>query len=100
MLSPFDETVGNLSVAQKEVNSKMSKVRVSVEWSNAQVINYYKALDVKSNLRVGTQPVGQMYRVGILMTNCITCIRGGNTGSDYFNVRPPDIKEYLSMLRN
>ncbi|ETL78086.1 hypothetical protein L917_21052 [Phytophthora nicotianae] len=40
MLSPFDETVGNLSVAQKEVNSKMSKVRVSVEWSNAQVINY------------------------------------------------------------
>ncbi|ETP45982.1 hypothetical protein F442_07710 [Phytophthora nicotianae P10297] len=100
MLSPFEGAVGNLTEAQKDINSKMSKVRVSVEWSYAQVVNYWKTLDVKSNLRVGTQPVGQMYRVGILMTNCITCIRGENTASDYFSVKPPDNREYLRTNRN
>ncbi|ETI30415.1 hypothetical protein F443_22465 [Phytophthora nicotianae P1569] len=37
-----------------------------------------------------------MYRVGVVMTNCITCFRGGNTASDYFGVKPPSIAEYLS----
>jgi hypothetical protein len=95
MFRPFDGAVSNLTDAQKEINSKMSKIRVSVEWSYAQVVNYWYALDVKSNLRVGTQPVGQIYRLADLLSNCITCIRGGNTASDYFNVKPPDIREYL-----
>lgn len=99
MLSPFDGAIANLTDAQQLINSKMSKMRVSVEWSYAQILNYWKALDVKSNLRTGAQPVGQMYRVGALLANCITCMRGGNTASDYFRVKPPSIKDYLQSER-
>ncbi|DAZ94199.1 TPA: hypothetical protein N0F65_000426 [Lagenidium giganteum] len=32
----------------------------------------------------GTQPLSQHYRVAVLLTNCVTCLRGGNTVSDFF----------------
>ncbi|ETI40954.1 hypothetical protein F443_13791 [Phytophthora nicotianae P1569] len=95
IVSPFEGAIGNLTAEQTHINACMSRIRISVEWSYAQIVSYWKALDVKPNLRIGTQPVGKMYRVGVLMTNCITCIRGGNTASDYFNCPPPDISEYL-----
>ncbi|ETP54962.1 hypothetical protein F442_00433 [Phytophthora nicotianae P10297] len=95
IVSPFEGAIGNLTAEQTHINACMSRIRVSVEWSYAQIVSYWKALDVKSSQRIGTQPVGKMYRVGVLMTNCITCIRGGNTASDYFNCPPPDISEYL-----
>ncbi|OWZ24570.1 hypothetical protein PHMEG_000394 [Phytophthora megakarya] len=91
MLSPFGKAVGNMTAVQLQISSSMRKLRVSVEW----VLNYWKTLDVKSNLRTGTQPVGKMYHVGVLMNNCITCLRGGNTASDYFKVKFPNIREYL-----
>ncbi|ETI53405.1 hypothetical protein F441_03643 [Phytophthora nicotianae CJ01A1] len=93
--SPFTGAVANLSREQKLVNKSMSKVRVSVEWGYGQVVNYWTALDLKRQARSGTQPVGSMYRVAILLTNCLTCANGGNTISDYFRLPPPSLEEYL-----
>ncbi|ETL49075.1 hypothetical protein L916_01383 [Phytophthora nicotianae] len=73
----------------------MSRVRVSVEWSYGQVTNYWTALDFKRQARIGVQPVGSMYRVAVLLTNCITCTRGGNSISDYFGLSPPSLRSFL-----
>ena len=40
---------------------KMSAVRESVEWLFADIINYFKFLDFKKNLRTGFSQVGKMY---------------------------------------
>ncbi|OWZ13887.1 hypothetical protein PHMEG_00012713 [Phytophthora megakarya] len=95
LVSPFAGAVGNLTVDQKRVNKSMSKVRVSVEWGYGQVTNYWTALDFKRQARSGTQPVGSMYRIGVLLNNCLTCANGGNTISDYFHLAPPSLHEYL-----
>ena len=41
-------------------NEKRSAVRASVEWLFADIINYFKFLDFKKNLRVGLSQVGKM----------------------------------------
>lgn len=92
---PFGDAVGSMSVENKTVNKSMSKVRVSVEWSYGQICSYWSALDFKRQARTGTTPVAQMYRMGVLFTNCITCSRGGNSISDYFNLQPPSLTTYL-----
>jgi hypothetical protein len=39
----------------------MSEVRVSVEWIFADIINYFKFLDFKKNLKIQLSAVGKMY---------------------------------------
>ena len=41
----------------------MSAVRASVEWLFADIINYFKFLDFKKNLRIGLSQVGKLYSV-------------------------------------
>ncbi|ETP15685.1 hypothetical protein F441_09609 [Phytophthora nicotianae CJ01A1] len=96
LTSPYAGAVGNRSREQRQVNVSMSRVRVSMEWSYGQVTNYWTALDFKRQARVGIQPVGLMYRVGVFLTNCITCTQGGNTISDYFGLAPPSLSVYLN----
>ncbi|ETP27956.1 hypothetical protein F442_22758 [Phytophthora nicotianae P10297] len=96
LTSPYAGAVGNLSREQRQVNVSMSRVRVSVEWSHGQVTNYWTALAFKRQARVGIQPVGLMFRVGVFLTNCITCTQGGNTISDYFGLAPPSLSVYLN----
>ena len=98
--SPYGGAVGNLSEAQKAVNRSMSSVRVSVEWFFGQVVNYWKLIANKWNLRIGLQPVGQLYRVATMLTNCIACARGGNTISDFFDMHPPTLDEYLELMES
>ena len=40
----------------------MSAVRSSVEWLFGDVINYFKSLDFKKNLKIGLSSVGKMYK--------------------------------------
>ncbi|ETP44713.1 hypothetical protein F442_08745 [Phytophthora nicotianae P10297] len=96
LTSPYAGEVENLSREQRQVNVSMSRVRVSAEWSYGQVTNYWTALDFKQQARVGIQLVGLMYRVGVFLTNSITCTQGGNTISDYFGLAPPSLSVYLN----
>jgi hypothetical protein len=70
--SPFRRA--KLTPAQKVVNKSMSRVRVSVEWSYGEVIKYWSHLDLKAKMRIGSSPIGQVYKVAVLLTNCMTCI--------------------------
>ena len=56
-----------LTQEQMDFNSPMSKFRVTVEWMVGEVINNFKFIDVKKNLKIGVSCVGKFYKVGVIM---------------------------------
>ncbi|ETV84156.1 hypothetical protein H257_03442 [Aphanomyces astaci] len=95
LASPFGGA--RLTAALREVNKSMSRVRISVEWSFGQVLQYWPIVDFKKKLRIGNSPIAKMYKVAVLLTNCITCDRGRNTNSAYIGLPPPTLEEYLHV---
>jgi len=55
----------------------MSRVRVSVEWDFGDVLNYFKFVDFKKNLKIGVSAVGKIYTVSALLRNAMTCLSLG-----------------------
>ncbi len=90
--APFREM--QLTPEMEEFNKSMSSVRVAVEWIFGDIINYFKFLDFKKNLKIGLSQVGKMYIVGALLRNALTCLYG-NTTSKFFEVDPPTLEEYF-----
>ena len=84
-----------LTRAQRAVNKSMSRVCVSVEWSYGQVVRHWPFLDHKKKNMIGVSPVGSIYKVAVLLTNCLKCCRRGNTNSRFFKLEPPSLEEYL-----
>ena len=72
--APFRNRV--LTPQMQAYNSAMSEVRSSVEWLFGDVINYFKFLDFKKNLKIGLSSVGKMYVVCALLRNALTCLYG------------------------
>ena len=77
---------------QNEWNKEMSSVRVSVEWIFGDVINYYKFLDFRKNLKIELSAVGKMYIICALLQNARSCFYGNSTSS-FFDCNPPSIQE-------
>lgn len=75
-------------------NKAMSTVRVSVEWIFGDIVNYFKFLDYKKNLKIGLSAVGKMYIVCALLHNAKPCLYG-NLTSKFFDLEPPRINEYF-----
>lgn len=91
LMVPFK---GRLNRLQNKVNKKMSKLRVTVEWGFAKIVQLFPFLDFKKNLKIFKQPVGNYYKVGAILTNCHTCLYGSQV-ADYFQCEPPELEEYL-----
>lgn len=90
--APFRNPV--LTPQMSEFNARMSEVRVSVEWLFGSILNYYKFIDFKKQMKIGLSPVGKMYLVCGILQNAHTCIYG-NIVSDYFDLAPPNIHDYF-----
>jgi len=73
----------------------MSSVRVSVEWLFGDIVEYFKFVDFKKNLKIGLSTVGRMYIVCALLRNALTCLYG-NTTSLFFDLEPPTLEEYFA----
>lgn len=84
----------HLTDLEKAWNKSMSQVRVSVEWIFGDIINYFKFLDFKKNLKIHLSAVGKMYITCSLLHNA-RAILYGSTTSKFFNVNPPTIEEYF-----
>jgi len=91
LISPYR---GNLSAAQQEFNSAMSKVRVSVEWGFGKMLQLFAFLDFKKNLKLHKQAVGKTYAVAAILTNVHTCLYGSQTSSK-FDCIPPKLDQYI-----
>ena len=76
-------------------NKAMSAVRMSVEWLFRDIVNYFKILDFKKNLKLSLSAVGKMYVVCAILRNALTCMYTNST-SEYFGLNPPTIEEYFS----
>ena len=62
----FDPENMNSPVTAKP-NFELRKVRVSVEWLLGDIINSFRFLDYKKNLKIGLSSVGKMYLVRALL---------------------------------
>ena len=59
-----------LTPLMEEYNKSMSEVRIAVEWLFGDVINSFKFLDFKKNLKIGLSSVGKM-----LCAHCFAMLR-------------------------
>ncbi|KAJ8017757.1 hypothetical protein HOLleu_44613 [Holothuria leucospilota] len=89
--APFP--TANITRDQEAFNAAMSKVRISVEWSFGDILNYFKFTDYKKSQKV-LSACGKMYIVSGLLTNAHTCVHKNNT-STYFGLDPPSLEEYF-----
>ena len=87
--------VGVLTPQMEQYNKAMSAVRSSVEWLFGDIVNSFKFLDFKKNLKLMLSSIGKMYVVSVLLRNAITCLYGNET-SHYFDLSPPSLQEYFS----
>ena len=84
----------NLTPQQTEFNRSMSSARMAVEWEFGKVVELWAFVDFEKNLKLLKSPVGNIYFVAVLLTNCHTCIYGNQT-SRHFGLTPPTVAEYL-----
>ena len=84
-----------LTPAMQAYNKAMSNVRSSVEWLFGDIINYFKFMDFKKNLKIGMSCVGKMCVVCALLRNALTCLYGNQT-SQYFELDPPTLQDYFA----
>ena len=93
--APYKLRAAPLTQQQIDFNKSMSMNRVSVEWLFGDVVNTFKFIDFKKNLKTGLSPIAKMYKVSALLTNAHTCLYGNNTSS-FFDMEPPNIDEYFA----
>lgn len=94
LIRPFTQHEINLDPNRQIFNNNMRAMRVTVEWGFGKVVQLFAFLDFRKNQKLLVQEVSRMYKVGVLLTNCHTCLYGGNN-CQYFNINPPQLEEYL-----
>ena len=72
-------------------NEAMSEVRVSVEWLFGNIVNYFKFVDFKKQMKIGSSPVGKIYLVCGILQNAHTCLYV----SEFLNLQSPYLQEYF-----
>ena len=91
--APFRDA--RLTPEMEAFKQSMSRIRVSVEWIFGDVVKSFKAMDFKSNLKIGLSSVGKMYIICAIIRNAITCLCGNQT-SEFFELEPLTLNEYFS----
>ena len=84
------------AIAHNEMafNQSINQVRIAVEWVFGDIINYFKFLDFKENLKIGLSAVGKFYVDSALVRNALTCLYGNST-SNFVQLDPPALNEYF-----
>ena len=99
LLCPFRGAA--LTDAQQQFNAQMSAVRVTVEWEFGKMLQLFAFTDFRKNLKVLLQPVGAIYVVSALLTNCHKCLYGSQSSSFFSTeehpMRTPPLEEYLHL---
>ena len=93
LLTPFPGII--LPRNHEDWNKAMSEVRVSVEWVFGEVVNYFKFIDFKKDLKIGLSSIGNIYTVCAILHNART-IFYSSISESYFGVSPPALGQYFS----
>ena len=85
----------NITPQMALYNKAMSEVRIAVEMLFGNILNYFKFIDFKREMKVNLSPVGKMYVVCALLENAQTCLYG-NQVSQMFGIDPPLLNDYFA----
>ena len=77
--------------------SRMNGTRTSVENFFGKVINDFPFIDFTRNKKIlgNKSPVGDLYKVAVLLTNFKVCCQGSQAGGGIFGVSPPELDHYI-----
>jgi len=89
-----------LPPASVAFNAVMCPICTSVEWGYEKVVWYWAFLDFKKQMKIQRSALVPMWRLGVFLTNCLICAKGGIQISKYFDVAPPSLKEYILKSLN
>jgi hypothetical protein len=81
---------------QAEFNTRMSKLRICVEWSFGEITKYFKFLNFTESMKVFLYPVAQYYIIAAFFTNIHGIVYGNETGK-YFNCDTMSVEEYINL---
>ena len=93
IMSPF-AGVGHRTQDEQDWNNAMAATRIEVEHGFGGVTQQWPMLNAWWKLKINTSPVGRYYRVAVLLTNALNCIRPNQT-SQYFDIAPPELHKYF-----
>ena len=85
--APFRNVV--LTPQMQAFNSSMSSVR------SCDIVNYFKFIDFKKNLKIGLSNIGKLYIVCAVLQNALTCLYG-NLTSEFFDLQSPTLQDYFA----
>ena len=85
-----------ITAMQRIFNMAMNAPRTSVEHAIGMSVRYWAFVDFKKQQKLFWTRPGLLYLNAVFLTNCRTCIEGGNQVSDYFEYAAPDLREYQS----
>ncbi|KAF7356210.1 DDE Tnp4 domain-containing protein [Mycena venus] len=94
IMSPF-AGAGERSAEETAWNAAMSVVCIEVEHGFSNVVKLWPFMDAWWKQRLYSSPIGHYYRVSVLLTNALNCIRPNQT-SQYFDLLPPELEEYFT----
>ena len=92
LMCPFQGAA--LTPDQRAWNTSMCQVRIAVEWIFSDIVNQFKFVNFKDQLKIGLSPVGKFYVVSAILHNARSCLYPNRT-STYFDVLPPILEEYF-----
>jgi hypothetical protein len=93
MMRPYDSVFDD-EPDKRAWNVLMSRCRMAVEHSFGIISQNWPFLDHTKQLCLFLSPVGRYYRVGVLLTNAMSCMRP-NQISKFFQLRPPTARQYF-----
>ena len=86
----------NVTPLQASSNKEMSSAQVSVEWVFGDIINYFKFLDFRKNLKIKLGAMGKIFIVCVLLYNARSCFYGTLT-ENLFELQPRLIGKYFLL---
>ena len=97
LISPIARAAAPPGSVAARVNEEMAVARTCTsEWWYGITTNTFQTLDFARWQRQWLTAPALQYFVATLLTNCRTCLDGGNQISKFFNYPPPELGDYLS----
>jgi nuclease HARBI1 len=96
-LSLFKRLPGReLPPDRQAFNATYSRMRTCGEWGYEKVVRQWAFIDFKKQMKLELVCMEAMWHAAFWLTNVVTCLRGGNQISEYFQLSPPTLEEYLA----
>lgn len=80
--------VVNPMPAQAVFNHDMSGVRISIEWAQDKLANEWAFLNSWRNLKIHLSPIALHYKIGVLLSNCRSCLYGSKMATKFSLTAP------------